>query len=155
MTTGDAAYWQARAETLASRVQELEGQLSREEEHSAALKDQRDRWYGKALSRVCALAEMDRLVQSPEYTPDVLGAAQMVLAQHAATPTFREFVEAAIAVARLNFDMDDAIRPMRNGASDAFHRLENALVKGEFADLPESDYLTRVRAHVAGKRVDD
>ena len=39
---------------------------------------------------------------------------------------YTEFLNAALAVARLNFDQPDSIRPRTNGATDAFHRLEDA-----------------------------
>jgi hypothetical protein len=49
--------------------------------------------------------------------------------------------EAALRVARLNYDRADSIRPMTNGAQDAFHALEDAAQAylGERWEYPQED----------------
>jgi hypothetical protein len=84
--------------------------------------------------------------------PDLERAMDAALYSYPASVTLYDFMQAAIAVARLNFDREDSIRTMTVGASEAYHRLENALLVAELAEVEENEYTQRVRAQLAGKR---
>jgi hypothetical protein len=177
VTTGDNAFWQTVAESLAEKLAHqqavnvnLSDLLARlQHDHAAreAERDQlvffRDRWRKEAFAVVCDLVEVESILNTlgtplgkgvgglAERVEQVRERCLVVVEGKRTTHLMRNFVSAAVAVARLNFDQADSIRPRTNGAVDAFHALENALLSADLADVPDSEYAQRIRASFGRK----
>jgi hypothetical protein len=132
VTTGDAAYWQARAEAL-----------ERERDRLTATAK---KWHYRALDEMAVIRATRHLLQGE--SPELNQRFQAILNQMLYPSNLFDFVEAAIAVARLNIDQDDSIRPQTNGATKAYHRLETALLVAELAEIEETERLLRARTTV-------
>jgi FtsZ-binding cell division protein ZapB len=115
-----------------------------------------ERWFDEAFDHLRALVEIEKVIGKAQVQgSDVQKAFQRCLdvtSKRKASPEFRTFIESAIRVARLNMDREDSIRPQTNGAVDAYHRLETALLMADLAEVEETEYTQRVRMTVFKKR---
>jgi len=136
VTTGDAAYWQTRAENL-------------ERERDEARRYGR-KWHTVALAALAAMRCTHGLLH--KQSPKLVGAFEAIIERQDGIAPMACFLESAVAVARLNIDRYDSIRPMTNGAVVAYEQLETALLLAELAEVEETEYTALVRQTVWRKR---
>lgn len=142
-----------KAQAAIERVLESKDAVEEEREKH---RREGQRWFDEAFDHLRAIVEIENVIgRAQAKGGDIQKAFRLCLdvaGKRKASPEFRTFIEEAIAVARLNIDQEDSIRPMTNGAVESFERLETALLVGDLAEVAETEYTQRVRATVWRKR---
>ncbi|MCW3051629.1 MAG: hypothetical protein JWN14_799 [Chthonomonadales bacterium] len=149
----EVAQLQDRRHYHACRAHELQIENAHLKREEVRLKNSLDevkrdfrKWHTVAIAGMAAMRYVQGMLikEAPHLVEPF---REILLLENRITPMFR-FVEAAVAVGRLNIDRADSIRPMTNGAVDAYHRLETAMLVADLAEVEETEYTQRVRSTV-------